>query len=70
MDQIVFRIYSFINYFQTCFSSGVQDTSIIITNTIDDVDGQNTSAEASELQSVYDFDKTWTLSDFPIITFS
>ena len=41
-----------------------------IYHTIDDEDGQNTSAAASEMASFYDYDKTWTLSDFPNITFN
>ena len=44
--------------------------SVIISHTIDDEDGQNTSAAASEIESCYDYDKTWTLSDFPNITFN
>ena len=70
MAQILTRIYSFIY----ALFYGVQDTSVeqsvIISHTIDDEDGQNTSAAASEMASFYDYDKTWTLSDFPNITFN
>ena len=38
--------------------------------TFDDEDGMNTSAEANEMLSCYDYDKTWTFSDFPNITFN
>ena len=73
MFQKLKKNFSFLNCFKSFFNCKVQDVSVILSKTINDVsailpktinqeEGLNTSAEASGL------DKTWSFSDFPVIT--